>query len=193
MTCPSFQPPRHITVDRGCGAAQPGPFSGERCQPHTVYPIMPAPIVRCDGVLCRPRVQTGYIGYRCPGTWVTLAPTLTGGGWMPRLETNPVLERRHFIHDFDSGHWTMTELCLRYGISRNTGYKWLNRYRQSGASGLHRPFVLSARLQDVINIRGRKDRVTSLLQHPHDETPDHVLVLHDENGLGSPGERRLLF
>ena len=56
---------------------------------------------------------------------------------MPWLETNPMLERRHFIHDFSSEHWTMTELCLRYGISRNTGYKWLNRYRQSGASGLH--------------------------------------------------------
>ncbi|MFQ5789202.1 MAG: helix-turn-helix domain-containing protein [Acidobacteriota bacterium] len=82
-------------------------------------------------------VQPGYIGYRCPGTGVTLAPTVTGGGWMPWLETNPVLERRHFIHDFDSGQWTMTELCLRYGISRNTGHKWLNRYRQSGASGLH--------------------------------------------------------
>lgn len=56
---------------------------------------------------------------------------------MPWLETNPMLERRHFMHDFESGNWTMTELCLRYGISRNTGYKWLERYRQSGASGLH--------------------------------------------------------
>ncbi len=56
---------------------------------------------------------------------------------MPWLETNPVLERQHFVHDLDSGHWTMTELCVRYGISRNTGYKWLHRYRQSGASGLH--------------------------------------------------------
>ena len=56
---------------------------------------------------------------------------------MPWLETNPVLERQHFVHDLDSGHWTMTELCLRYGISRNTGYKWLQRFRQSGARGLH--------------------------------------------------------
>ena len=40
---------------------------------------------------------------------------------MPWLETNPVLERHHCMHDYDSGHWTMTELCLRYGISRNTG------------------------------------------------------------------------
>jgi len=56
---------------------------------------------------------------------------------MPWLETNPVLERQHFVQDLDSGHWTMTELCVRYSISRNTGYKWLYRYRQSGTSGLH--------------------------------------------------------
>ena len=56
---------------------------------------------------------------------------------MPWLETNPMLERHHFVHDLESGHWTITELCVRYGISRNTGYKWLHRYRQSGARGLH--------------------------------------------------------
>jgi hypothetical protein len=46
---------------------------------------------------------------------------------MPWQETNPVLERRHFIHDAQSGHWRMSELCLRYGVSRVTGYKWLDR------------------------------------------------------------------
>ena len=56
---------------------------------------------------------------------------------MPWLETNPVLERQHFVHDLASDHWTMTELCVRYGISRNTGYKWLHRYHQSGTHGLH--------------------------------------------------------
>lgn len=56
---------------------------------------------------------------------------------MPWQETHPVLERHHFAQDYARGHWTMAELCLRYGISRNTGYKWLERYRQSGPSGLH--------------------------------------------------------
>ncbi|MEO6444015.1 MAG: helix-turn-helix domain-containing protein [Gemmatimonadaceae bacterium] len=51
---------------------------------------------------------------------------------MPWQETNPMLERHHFAHDLGSGQWTMTELCTRYGISRNTGYKWLERYRQLG-------------------------------------------------------------
>lgn len=30
----------------------------------------------------------------------------------------------------------MSELCRRYGISRQTGYKWLQRYRQGGLEGL---------------------------------------------------------
>lgn len=56
---------------------------------------------------------------------------------MPWQETNPMLERHHFAHDVDSGQWTMTELCTRYGISRNTGYKWVERYRALGIGGLH--------------------------------------------------------
>src|SRR5258708_34701501 len=30
----------------------------------------------------------------------------------------------------------MTELCQRYEISRETGYVWLGRYRESGVAGL---------------------------------------------------------
>jgi transposase InsO family protein len=56
---------------------------------------------------------------------------------MPWQETNPVLERHHFVQDLDSGQWTMTELCERYGISRNTGYTWAQRYQQHGVRALH--------------------------------------------------------
>ena len=30
----------------------------------------------------------------------------------------------------------MSDLCLRFKISRKTGYKWLSRYRDFGAAGL---------------------------------------------------------
>ena len=30
----------------------------------------------------------------------------------------------------------MTQVCRRYGISRQTGYKWVNRYRREGPDGL---------------------------------------------------------
>ena len=31
----------------------------------------------------------------------------------------------------------MAQLCRQYGISRKTGYKWLDRYRRSGSAALH--------------------------------------------------------
>ena len=49
------------------------------------------------------------------------------------METNVRDERGRFVHDFESGHWSMTELCERYGVSRPTGYKWLARGRKGGA------------------------------------------------------------
>ncbi len=30
----------------------------------------------------------------------------------------------------------VSELCQRFGISRKTGYKWLNRYQQHGKESL---------------------------------------------------------
>ena len=52
------------------------------------------------------------------------------------METNVRDERIRFASDFESGHWSMTELCERFGVSRPTGYKWLARYQASGAVGL---------------------------------------------------------
>ena len=52
------------------------------------------------------------------------------------METNVADERMKFVRDFESGHWSMTELCERYGVTRPTGYKWVARHRASGARGL---------------------------------------------------------
>ena len=45
---------------------------------------------------------------------------------MPWLETSSMEEREQFITDERRGLYTRTELCARYGISRKTGYKWLD-------------------------------------------------------------------
>jgi len=45
-------------------------------------------------------------------------------------------ERVRFIADCLSGNWSMAELCRRYGISRKTGYKWVERYGREGIDGL---------------------------------------------------------
>jgi transposase InsO family protein len=51
---------------------------------------------------------------------------------MPWSETSPMDERSRFVVDALSDCFTMTELCERYGVSRKTGYKWLERYRGGG-------------------------------------------------------------
>ena len=62
---------------------------------------------------------------------------------MPWLETDPVKERRRFILEAMGGLFSHTELCERHGISRRTGYRWLDRYDAEGPDGLqdrsHRP------------------------------------------------------
>ena len=45
-------------------------------------------------------------------------------------------EKLRFVFEYESGEHTVTELCQRYGIARETGYVWLRRYRQAGAAGL---------------------------------------------------------
>ena len=45
-------------------------------------------------------------------------------------------EKLRFVYDYERDEQTMTELCQRYGIARETGYVWLRRYPQSGVLGL---------------------------------------------------------
>ena len=33
----------------------------------------------------------------------------------------------------------MAAVCRRFGVSRKTGYKWLDRYAQQGVAGLRAP------------------------------------------------------
>ena len=55
---------------------------------------------------------------------------------MPWRESCAMDERMRFIVDWPLDEWTMTELCERCEISRNTGYKWLGRYELEGPAGL---------------------------------------------------------
>ena len=52
------------------------------------------------------------------------------------METNKKKQRQAFVHDYESGQWSMTELCQRYGVSRPTGYLWLDRYQENGEADL---------------------------------------------------------
>jgi putative transposase len=55
---------------------------------------------------------------------------------MPWKETCVMDEKTAFIAECLRGELPMTALCERYGISRDTGYRLLRRYRAEGPGGL---------------------------------------------------------
>ena len=55
---------------------------------------------------------------------------------MPWTERTRMDERLIFIAAWLRGDEPFSVICLRQGISRKTGYKWLNRYEAGGITGL---------------------------------------------------------
>jgi len=55
---------------------------------------------------------------------------------MPWKESGVVEERTRFAVEYESGEYTMAELCRHYGISRKTGYKIVARWEGCGGGGL---------------------------------------------------------
>jgi putative transposase len=55
---------------------------------------------------------------------------------MPFQETHVMDRRQRFIQDAHRSLLSFSELCWRYGISRKTGYKWLDRWNTEGPHGL---------------------------------------------------------
>lgn len=51
-------------------------------------------------------------------------------------ETCTVSERRLFVEAWLSRAFEVSTLCERFGVSRKTGHKWINRFKAEGMSGL---------------------------------------------------------
>src|SRR3972149_9921261 len=93
---------------------------------------------------------------------------------MPWRETAPMKERLRFVTDWERALYSMVELCERYGVSRKTGYKWIDRYELDGPDGLgersraphHCPHRIAADVAAAICAGGR--------QHPS-WGPDKIL------------------
>src|SRR5690242_9973034 len=54
-------------------------------------------------------------------------------GW---TETRAVDERMRFVMAAEERDLPFAVLCRQFGVSRKTGYKWLERYREAGVAGL---------------------------------------------------------
>jgi putative transposase len=58
------------------------------------------------------------------------------GGLMPWQTTSTVEARKSFIEAYLEEEETFTELCQRFGISRQSGYKWVERFEDGGQAAL---------------------------------------------------------
>lgn len=79
---------------------------------------------------------------------------------MPWSQTSPMDQRTQFIADHLRQRYSMAALCEQYGISRKTGYKWIERYVERGAAGLqersrptHARSTATARYPDRFEVR----------------------------------------
>jgi putative transposase len=76
-------------------------------------------------------------------------------------------ERLRFVRDAQRDHFTMSELCARYGVSRRIGYKWLARYDAEGRAGLvdrphtprHCPHKIPPAMEELL--------ILERVAHPH--------------------------
>ena len=55
---------------------------------------------------------------------------------MPFAEVDIVDERIRFVEDAQRSLDSFSAVCDRYGISRTTGYEWLDRWKKRGREGL---------------------------------------------------------
>ena len=55
---------------------------------------------------------------------------------MPWKELKPMDLKVMFVAEYMTGKHSLSQLCRDYEISRKTGYKWVERYKAEGPSGL---------------------------------------------------------
>lgn len=86
---------------------------------------------------------------------------------MPWRSTCPMDERLRFIDDWLRREWTMVELCRLYGISRPTGYKWVERFEAQGKPGLCEQSRAAANHSNATPADIEEEVIALRLKHPH--------------------------
>lgn len=128
---------------------------------------------------------------------------------MPWNTSYPVEDRRNFISEWILQDRPVANLCLEHGISRKTGHKWIQRYREQGLSGLealsqapYRPFNTTPKIIEkaIVSLRGqhphwgprkilhRLSRISPEIRWPAASTMGAILK---RNGLSAPRKRMI--
>lgn len=126
---------------------------------------------------------------------------------------NPMEQRILFIADYLKHNYSdFSALCLRYDISRKTGYKWVERYQESGEEGLHEqsrkpkhhPFatpyfmrkaIIELRQHSRIKFGPKKIQAKLKIQFPNQPPPSITTIYNilKKEGLIEPRKRSRKF
>lgn len=92
---------------------------------------------------------------------------------MPWKDVKPMDEKLLFIADWKREVSNFSDLCLQYGISRKTGYKWVERYESGGLEALEEQ---------------------SRRRHSHNERTPYAIeqmVVQLRQSRGTPGPKKI--
>src|SRR5260370_33422746 len=112
---------------------------------------------------------------------------------MPWSETCAMDERMRFVIAASEDEAVMREVCAEFGVSRQTGYKWLARYAAEGVEGLKdrsRAPLSPGRMRDEAVVGaglGRRGRHPSPGPQEVRQRPCGALARHTAAG---PGDTR---
>ena len=127
---------------------------------------------------------------------------------MPWQEVCPMEERMRLVAAGLAGEESMSELCEEFGVSRKTGYKWMQRYLEQGPAGLAEhsraprvvPWAISqAQAEAITGVRqahpswGPKKLRAKLLERAPEQrwpAPSTIGELLRRTGLSAPRKRR---
>ena len=128
---------------------------------------------------------------------------------MPWQKACPMTERMKFVAAWSESEQSFSQVCREFGISRKTGYKWLDRFEQGGPSALEdrAPVALRHPSQTPANVVDRvvavrkahpfwgpkKLRAWLVEKEPQSSWPAASTIgeLLKQNGLIRPRRRRL--
>jgi transposase InsO family protein len=103
---------------------------------------------------------------------------------MPFLETCRMEERVRMLSDYASGNWSVSDLCRRYGVCRDTFYDWRKRQASGEPDWFvdrsHAPHHCpqqtdAARVESIVSLRRRfphlgPRKLVALLERRHPES-----------------------
>lgn len=110
---------------------------------------------------------------------------------MPWKVSTHVDERKELVFRSFKGDWTIKELCQEYGVSRKTGYKWIERFERQGEEGL----LDRSRRPKKTPHQTSEDLVVAIIakkhQHPKWGAKKLKKLLSKEGWVGVPSESTL--